>query len=36
VLGPGQVATWIAGLPAQRMLTADRRERILKLVRDAV
>jgi hypothetical protein len=36
VLGPGQVATWIAGLPAQRMLTSDRRERILEIVRGAV
>jgi hypothetical protein len=36
VLGPGQVAAWISGLPAQRMLTADRREQILEIVRGAV
>jgi len=35
-IGPGEVAAWIAGLPAQRMLTSDRRERILEIVRRAV
>jgi hypothetical protein len=32
-LGPGQVAAWIAGLPPQRMLTRDRREHIVEVVR---
>jgi hypothetical protein len=35
-IGPSEVAAWIAGLPAQRMLTADRRERILDVVRRSV
>jgi hypothetical protein len=35
-LGPGEVAAWIAGLPAQRTLTPDRRERILEVVRRSV
>ena len=35
-LGPGEVAAWIAGLPAQRMLTPDRRDRIIEIVRRAV
>lgn len=35
-LGPAEVGAWIAGLPGQRMLTYDRRERILDIVRDAV
>jgi len=36
VLGPAEVGPWIAGLPGQRMLTDDRRERILDVVRRAV
>ncbi|MCI0346424.1 MAG: NERD domain-containing protein [Chloroflexi bacterium] len=35
-IGPGEVAAWIAGLPTQRMLTPDRRERILGVVRRSV
>lgn len=35
-IGPGEVAAWIAGLPAQRMLTPDRRERILEVIRRTV
>jgi hypothetical protein len=36
VLGPAEVGPWIAGLPGQRMLTDDRRERILDVVRRVV
>lgn len=35
-IGPGEVAAWLAGLPAQRMLTPDRRERIVEVVRRSV
>ena len=35
-IGPREVAAWIAGLPAQRMLTQDRRQRILEVVKGAV
>ena len=35
-IGPGEVQAWIAGLPPQRMLTPERRERILEVVRRAV
>jgi hypothetical protein len=35
VLTPDQLGAWIAALPAQRSLTAGRREQILELVREA-
>lgn len=35
VLSPEQLAGWIAALPAQRSLTAGRREQIMDLVREA-
>jgi hypothetical protein len=35
VLTPDQVAAWVAALPAQRSLTAGRREQMLEVVREA-
>lgn len=36
VLRPDELATWLAALPGQRMLSHDRRVRIVELVRDSV
>ncbi len=36
VIRPDQVAAWLKALPGQRMLSADRRERLVELVRRAV
>jgi hypothetical protein len=35
VLTPDQLVAWVMALPAQRSLTAGRRERMLDLVRRA-
>jgi hypothetical protein len=33
VVAPGDLAAWLMGLPAQRGITADRRSRLVELVR---